>query len=802
MQLSEISTKEYRLLPGDAMQQLDNIPDNSVDTIITDPPYEIQMMQAAWDSTGIAFSVDLWKKALRVAKPGCILLCFGSTRTFHRIACAIEDAGWEIKDCMSYMYGCLSEDTEILTNNGWKRYSKSIEDSLVLTVNIETNQFCFEKPLRSFFYENKHTAYRISSCDTDQIVSRNHRCVVERDGVDVFAMAETLKQEEIVPFLESLQDLPENIPVMDSRSCIKKTLLLQKMYQQTSAKHSPQKNTNVFTKWSNRNKLRGVWNKGVEKQLLFEKHKNSHLFQSVQRKNTVQNPARSHGRQMGYLEQDNRQGTVCSCPKTKGKVHRRQKPCLDWRQNCCSQTVWMGSICEMSNRVCRNGDKKWICRRTQINNGPNNWSFFDQNRSSSSYRPQYSEQSNFKLNAICQPKTSQVIRSTRAKIDEIDYKGNLWCVATKSGAFVARRNGKIFITGNSGMPKGIDLAKAVGKIEGQTQDENGECKEWFGWNSTLKPSYEPIIVAMKPTVLTFAENAIQYGVAGFNINAGRIKHKNKIDLDNSKPKGQWTTKKQSIGATPDAGRNIERVPYDISDERKEAAQKGRYPTNTLLFHHEDCKMVGKRKVKGTKPHPVYSKTEKYEGWGNITQKSGEVVNRFEDADGFETIEDWDCHENCPVRIMDEQSGIRTSGTGALKKASSAGHERNVYGAENRPYGQPQLSYGDTGGASRFFYTSKASRKERNLGLPAGVVNDHKTVKPLKLMQYLCNLTKTPTNGTVLDLFMGSGTTGMACAYTGRQFIGIEKDDHHFDLCRHRIEFAYASKRKKTLKVFK
>ena len=86
----------------DGMKLLD---DNSVDSIVTDPPYELGFMGKKWDSTGIAYNVELWKECLRVLKPGGHLLAFGGTRTYHRMACAIEDAGFEIKDCIQWIYG-------------------------------------------------------------------------------------------------------------------------------------------------------------------------------------------------------------------------------------------------------------------------------------------------------------------------------------------------------------------------------------------------------------------------------------------------------------------------------------------------------------------------------------------------------------------------------------------------------------------------------------------------------------------------------------------------------------------------
>lgn len=97
--------EQYKVINGDSLQVLDTIPENSIDAIITDPPYELGFMGKKWDASGIAYNVELWKKALKVLKPGGHLLAFGGTRTFHRIACAIEDAGFEIRDCIMWLYG-------------------------------------------------------------------------------------------------------------------------------------------------------------------------------------------------------------------------------------------------------------------------------------------------------------------------------------------------------------------------------------------------------------------------------------------------------------------------------------------------------------------------------------------------------------------------------------------------------------------------------------------------------------------------------------------------------------------------
>jgi DNA modification methylase len=93
-----------RLLKGDCREQLKLIPDESVDSIVTDPPYELGFMGKSWDASGIAYNVEVWRECLRVLKPGGHLLAFGGSRTYHRLACAVEDAGFEIRDQIMWVY--------------------------------------------------------------------------------------------------------------------------------------------------------------------------------------------------------------------------------------------------------------------------------------------------------------------------------------------------------------------------------------------------------------------------------------------------------------------------------------------------------------------------------------------------------------------------------------------------------------------------------------------------------------------------------------------------------------------------
>lgn len=96
---------DYSIINNELLEALSNIPDNSFDGCFCDPPYEIGIMGKKWDGSGVAFQTETWAEVLRVLKPGAHLIAFGGTRTYHRLTCAIEDAGFEIRDSLMWVYG-------------------------------------------------------------------------------------------------------------------------------------------------------------------------------------------------------------------------------------------------------------------------------------------------------------------------------------------------------------------------------------------------------------------------------------------------------------------------------------------------------------------------------------------------------------------------------------------------------------------------------------------------------------------------------------------------------------------------
>lgn len=260
-----------------------------------------------------------------------------------------------------------------------------------------------------------------------------------------------------------------------------------------------------------------------------------------------------------------------------------------------------------------------------------------------------------------------------------------------------------------------------------------------GLGTALKPACELFTLAMKPIDGTFAENVIKHGTGGLNVDAGRIG--------------------SSGGTTRGGGASRPGTSFDVGNFGVVPLNSGRWPAN-IIFDEAAAEMLD-------------------EQTGDLGKSSGGGMKDFSNSTLFQG----------------EASKNRTTNSG----------------------------FGDSGGASRFFYTAKASKRERDLGLDGlpeklwaqsggaqsalrrgeteyhsetqsgydtvkSSKNHHPTVKPLKLMEYLVRLV-TPPGGTVLDCYMGSGTTGVAAARLGFNFVGIERDPEYFEIARRRIEHA-------------
>jgi site-specific DNA-methyltransferase (adenine-specific) len=258
-----------------------------------------------------------------------------------------------------------------------------------------------------------------------------------------------------------------------------------------------------------------------------------------------------------------------------------------------------------------------------------------------------------------------------------------------------------------------------------------EARRWIGWNTALKPAYEPIVVARKPiSEDTIAENVLKWGTGALNVDACRI------ELD--KPIVRKTEKEGYNFVGRATGGSKTRIPKYWENN------KGRYPANVVL-DEEAAEM--------------------------LDQQTGELKSGYMSPD---------------LHKRNKTEGEYESPHGVYGKF------KNNYLLE---------TFGDKGGASRFFYCAKATKKERERGLeklePKRIIldkdeekitefiNHHPTVKPITLMKYLVNLV-TPPGGMVLDPFAGSGSTLIACKELGINYIGIEKEAEYVEIANLRL----------------
>jgi len=309
-----------------------------------------------------------------------------------------------------------------------------------------------------------------------------------------------------------------------------------------------------------------------------------------------------------------------------------------------------------------------------------------------------------------------------------------------------------------GFPKGYDVSKGVGKKLGAKRERNKVPRKrsklygdrpWMNDPEHRFESDEPhTLVAMKPCDGGFADNALKHGVAGLNVDGGRIGTE------------QTVTRRSGKAQNPSSFKEYGKPKGEYPNP------PGRWPANVILSHDPRCVCVGKKIEKD----PTLEIYEKLTG---VKLKPSKWDER--------EVEVWACVPGCPVRMLDEQSGVsKSSGRSDARPGSGP----NGYGTGDRDgwrgnWSRRGAAHGDTGTASRFFYTAKADKTDR-------CGSKHPTVKPLDLIQYLVRLI-TPPGGTVLDPFAGTGTTGMACVREGFKAILIEREAEYFEDIKRRLE---------------
>ena len=696
----------FQIHNGDCAEVMASMESNSVDAIVTDPPYGLSFMNKEWDSFGTntrqpgdehywvpdnpygrskarygwnqdksklassnrAFQdgmTPIFAEALRVAKPGAHLLCFGGTRTFHRMACAIEDAGWEIRDCIMWVYGCLDEETELLVDGEFVPYNKAKKGRLALGYDIGTGNFSWQRIEDTYLYDYDDTAYAIQSDCTDQLVSRNHRCIVERGGVEQFALAElvALEREASVPVLEGLHGLFDHLPLPDERAGGAQQDMLEGVRCGDSADTTEEAQGS-----RTEHDLSCMRQKVLRASCVAEESQDELLLGELQEQGGVRSEV--DGVQHG-TSNANVRGTeaVAQGANDWPTEHRME----GWGDVSPSQgQLREREVREVSSGISVDGSQGRVRDGASFGRGASNRQTAYSDGSCSSHQPRSVGQQARESDAIPEQQGAQALRgtwgakTTLARVMPVHYKGKMWCIKVATGAFVARRHGKIFVTGNSGFPKSMDVSKAIEKKHGADA-----AAQWDGWGTCLKPAWEPIIVARKPLDGTVANNVLKWGVGAMNIDACRVPYEDG---------GTAATNPlvRELGGyannhNPDTGGTS----WSVNPNGKSAHANtlGRFPANLV---HDGSQMV---------------------------------LDLFPDSKGQQ------------ARV----AGNEPSRTG----------DNGIYGH----YGQRNefMPRGDSGSAARFFYCAKASKKDRGEG------NNHPTVKPVSLMEWLVTLV-TPQGG--------------------------------------------------------
>lgn len=161
---------------GDCLTRMDELEEGSIDALISDPPYEIGFMSKGWDRAGgIATSKEYWDRVWRILAPGGVVKVFGGTRTFHRMAVAMAQAGFTKISLEAWVYGCLSEDTEILTETGWKSGLSVKVGEKVACWDHQTNQIRLGDVQDIFCELFSGQLLSLKNDNTDQLLTPNHR---------------------------------------------------------------------------------------------------------------------------------------------------------------------------------------------------------------------------------------------------------------------------------------------------------------------------------------------------------------------------------------------------------------------------------------------------------------------------------------------------------------------------------------------------------------------------------------------------------------------------------------------------
>ena len=303
----------------------------------------------------------------------------------------------------------------------------------------------------------------------------------------------------------------------------------------------------------------------------------------------------------------------------------------------------------------------------------------------------------------------------------------------------------------SGFPKSHNIGKAVDKLQGNEREDLGE--------------YEPF----------GREGRKSSGKAKFGAKGWETKPKIRLTKGNSEYEGWGTALKPAHEPVVMARKPV--------SEKTVAENVLKYGTGGINI--DGCRIETEDKLGGG-GEKAETTGKVSEGWKRpwmddpkLKDKSAESVR--------EKVKKAELLGRFPANVIHDGSEEVLEGFPETSKSTGGGGFKTigelVYGDYKGREFDKVIGFGDEGSAARYFYCPKVSKNERNRGLDKNI---HPTVKPIELMKYLCRLV-TPKGGTILDPFMGSGSTGMAAKDEGFEFIGIEQEKEYFEIAKQRIK---------------
>lgn len=813
-----------QVLHGDCLDVLKTIPDESVDSIVTDPPYGLgtkeptgedieryikgerldtggDFMGKEWDIPPVA----VWRECFRVLKPGGYVLAFAGTRTQDIMSIGLRAAGFQNRDTFANVFGvpilqwvhCMSEDTEILTSNGWAKHTDVLEGAEAVCFDLTDGSISFGPITGQYVYDYDGDVYHVQGSHTDHIVTPEHRCVIYDDDDNfVFRLAKDVGYEARVPVIEDLCGMLEGLSgqAQEGEAC--SFDVFEGLSSETSIGEQEGKGAegSRAVQGQNQADVYGVRQGFLQVPSLGQKGQETLLLP------VVCEQGEGEGASEACTQGDSVQNTGRVCSVVEGHDGEQQPVMAGWSDVPePARELRFGEVREVSPRVSEYGSEGWVRGGTPLSGGQGNWAGPDKDRVCSSHRSQPNQQSTGELDVIRNESRPQAVRASRVtrpdmvRVSREHYKGRVWCVTVPTGAFVARRNGKIFVTGNSqGFPKSMNIGKTLAKMkaEGNPDITDELIKKWEGYGTALKPAWEPILVFRKPMDGTVVSQVLLTETGALNIDGCRVAYQSEADKEQALPTSMPKKNKSQVG--------FRRLDKSQEDPKDHQSPLGRYPANLLLTHSPECKQVGTTKVDA----PVINRFDSgAKPFGGAAGESYTTV-QMGDENGQEEVPMYECVEGCPIRLLNEQSGesksnVRRGGEGDHLDPSQ----------ENWRFKRAEGGYEDAGGASRFFqnfpgtevptapffYTAKPSKSETTLD--GQVDNNHVTKKPVRLMRWLVRLVSQPGQ-IVLDPYCGSGTTCVAATEEDRNFIGIELDEHYHGIASKRAGIVFEREEKR------